>query len=218
MFDYRAARLNMVESQLRTNKVTDAAVLDAFLAVPRERFVPEALTGSAYVDEDIPLGGGRYLLEPMVLARLLQLAEIGPDDGVLEIGAGTGYGTAILSRLAGRVVAVESDVRLAGIARQRLQELGAGNVTLLEARMEEGYPAGAPYETIVFGGAAASIPEPIARQLAEAGRLVAVVKPGAGPGQAVLVTRTAGVLSHRPVFDAGVALLPGFVSIPGFVF
>jgi len=218
MFDYRAARLNMVESQLRTNKVTDAAVLDAFLAVPRERFVPEPLTGSAYVDEDIPLGGGRYLLEPMVLAKLLQLAEIGPDAGVLEIGAGTGYGTAILSRLAERVVAVESDVRLAGIARQRLQELAAGNVTLLEGHLEEGYPAGAPYEVIVFGGAVASVPEPIARQLAEGGRLVAVVKSGAGPGQAVLVTRTAGVLSHRPVFDAGVALLPGFVSTPGFVF
>jgi len=218
MFDYRAARLNMVEGQLRTNKVTDEAVLDAFLAVPRERFVPEPLTGSAYVDEDIPLGGGRYLLEPMVLARLLQLAEIGPDAGVLEIGAGTGYGTAILSRLAGRVIAVESDVRLAGIARQRLQELGAGNVTLLEGRFEEGYPAGAPYEAIVFDGAVASIPEPIARQLAEGGRLVAVVKPGAGPGHAVLVTRTAGVLSQRPVFDAGVAMLPGFDSAPGFVF
>src|SRR5271156_3552534 len=92
MFDYRAARLNMVESQLRTNKVTDASVLEAFLAVPRERFVPEPLTGSAYVDEDIPLGGGRYLLEPMVLARLLQLAEVGPDAGVLEIGARTRYG------------------------------------------------------------------------------------------------------------------------------
>src|SRR6185312_17139031 len=106
MFDYRAARLNMVESQLRTNKVTDEAILDAFLDVPRERFVPDHLAGIAYNDEDIPLGGGRYLLEPMVLARLLQLAGIGPEDGVLEIGAATGYATAILSRLAARVVAV----------------------------------------------------------------------------------------------------------------
>jgi len=218
MLDYRAARLNMVEGQLRTNKVTDAAVLDAFLAVPRERFVPEALAGSAYVDEDIPLGAGRHLLEPMVLARMLQLAEIAPDAGVLEIGAASGYGTAILARLAARVIAVESDVRLAGIARQRLQELAAGNATLLEGRLEEGYPAGAPYEAIVIEGAVAAIPEPITRQLAEGGRLVAVVKPRSGLGQAVLVTRTAGALSHRPVFDAGVALLPGFAAATGFVF
>jgi protein-L-isoaspartate(D-aspartate) O-methyltransferase len=218
MLDYRAARLNMVEGQIRTNKVTDANVLDAFLTVPRERFVPDALTGSAYVDEDIPLGGGRYLTEPLVLARLLQLAEIGPGDGVLEIGAATGYATAILSRFAGRVIAVESDVRLAGLARQRLQELGAGNVTLLEGRLEEGYPAGAPYEAIVFSGAVASVPEAIARQLAEGGRLVAVTRPHAGMGQAVVMTRTAGVLSQRPVFDAGVALLPGFAAAPSFVF
>jgi protein-L-isoaspartate(D-aspartate) O-methyltransferase len=208
----------MVESQLRTNKVTDAAVLDAFLAVPRERFVPETLSGSAYVDEDIPVGGGRFLLEPMVLARLLQLAEIGPGAGVLEIGAGTGYATSILARLAARVIAVESDVRLAGIARQRLQEQSAGNVTLLEGHLEEGYPAGAPYEVIVFGAAVAFIPEPIARQLADGGRIVAVVKSHAGMGQATLITRTAGVLSYRPVFDAGVAVLPGFAAAPGFVF
>jgi protein-L-isoaspartate(D-aspartate) O-methyltransferase len=218
MLDYRAARLNMVEGQLRTNKVTDVAVLEAFLAVPRERFVPESLAGSAYVDEDIPLGGGRYLLEPMVLARLLQLAEVGPEDGVLEIGAGTGYATALLARLAGRVVAVECDVRLAGIARQRLQELGAGNVTLLEGRLEEGYPAGAPYEVIIFDGAVASVPEPISRQLAEGGRLVVVTRAGSGMGQAVVMTRTGGALSMRPIFDAGVALLPGFAAAPSFVF
>ena len=100
MLDYRAARLNMVESQLRTNKVTDEAVLDAFLAVPRERFVPDHLDGIAYVDEDIPLGGGRFLLEPMVLARLMQIAAIGPEDGVLVIGAATGY--AARSSRAGR--------------------------------------------------------------------------------------------------------------------
>ncbi|HXQ52709.1 MAG TPA: protein-L-isoaspartate O-methyltransferase [Stellaceae bacterium] len=217
MFDTSAARLNMVESQLRTNKVTDAAVLDAFLAVPRERFVPEHLAGNAYVDEDIPLGNGRFLLEPMVLARLLQIAGIGPKDGVLEIGAATGYATALLARLAERVVAVESDQRLVAIARARLQEMQVGNVTLLEGRLEEGYPAGAPYEVIVIGGAVAAIPDAIARQLAEGGRLVTVVKSGA-LGHAVLMTRTRGAVSQRPVFDAGTGLLPGFAAAPGFVF
>ncbi|HKW55649.1 MAG TPA: rRNA adenine N-6-methyltransferase family protein, partial [Stellaceae bacterium] len=126
MIDFGAARLTMVESQLRPNKVTDQAVLDAFLAVPRERFVPPALAATAYVDDDLPLGGGRFLIEPMVLARLIQLAEIGPDDVVLEIGAGTGYGTAIAARLARRVVGVECDARLAVSAVARLAELGLG--------------------------------------------------------------------------------------------
>jgi protein-L-isoaspartate(D-aspartate) O-methyltransferase len=218
MFDYRAARLNMVESQLRTNKVTDEAILDAFLDVPRERFVPERLAGIAYNDEDIPLGGGRFLLEPMVLARLLQLAGIGAADGVLEIGAATGYATAILSRLAARVVAVEGDQRLVAIARTRMQEMQIGNVTLLEGRLEEGYPAGAPFEVIVIGGAVAPIPDAIARQLAEGGRLVTVLRPHAGLGQGALLTRAAGRLSQRAVFDAGTALLPGFAPAPGFVF
>src|SRR5215469_17134744 len=106
MTDYAAARLNMVESQLRTNKVTTEAVLEAFLAVPRERFVPAALRGAAYIDEDLPLGNGRHLMEPMVFARLVQLAEVGPQDTVLEIGCATGYGTAVLARLARSVVAI----------------------------------------------------------------------------------------------------------------
>jgi protein-L-isoaspartate(D-aspartate) O-methyltransferase len=218
MLDYRAARLNMVESQLRTNKVTDEAVLDAFLSVPRERFVPEHLGGIAYVDEDIPLGGGRSLMEPMVLARLLQLAAIGREDGVLEIGAATGYASALLSRLAARVVAVESDANLAAIARARLQELQIGNVTLLEGHLEEGYPAGAPYEVMLIGGAVASVPAALARQLAEGGRLVTVVKSSAGMGHGVLMTRVAGALSQRAVFDAGTPFLPGFAPVQSFVF
>ncbi len=141
MIDYSAARLNMVESQLRTNKVTNERVLDAFLAVPRERFVAPALAGIAYVDDDVPLGGGRFLLEPMVLARLLQLAAIEPDDSVLEIGAATGYVTALLARLAARVVAVECDGKLLATARTRLQELLVSNVTLVEGPLERGDPA-----------------------------------------------------------------------------
>jgi protein-L-isoaspartate(D-aspartate) O-methyltransferase len=217
MFDYRAARLNMVESQLRTNKVTDEAVLAGFLAVPRERFVPPHLAGIAYVDEDIPLGGGRYLMEPMVLARLLQLAEIAPGDGVLEVGAATGYATAILARLGARVVAVESDRGLVAVARARMQDMRIGNVTLLEGPLDEGYPAGAPYEVIVINGAVVSIPDAIARQLAEGGRLVTVLKPHA-LGHAVVMTRSAGILSERRVFDAGIMKLPGFEPAPGFVF
>ncbi len=218
MLDYRAARLNMVESQLRTNKVTDEAVLDAFLAVPRERFVPDHLGGIAYVDEDIPLGGGRFLMEPMVLARLLQLAAIEREDGVLVIGAASGYASAVVARLAARVIAVESDAGLAATARARLQEFQAGNVTLLEGHLEEGYPAGAPYEVILIAGAVSFVPAALARQLADRGRLVTVLKLAEGMGQGMLMTRVAGVLSQRAAFDAGTPFLPGFAPAPGFAF
>jgi protein-L-isoaspartate(D-aspartate) O-methyltransferase len=218
MVDYSAARLNMVESQLRTNQVTDERVLDAFLAIPRERFVAPPFTGTAYVDDDVPLGGGRFLLQPMVLARLLQLAAIRPEDRVLELGAATGYVTAILARLARHVVAVECDARLMTMARARLAALAVGNVTMVEGSLASGDPAHAPYDVIVIGGAAAAIPDALTGQLAEGGRLVAVMKPAHGMGQGVLMTRAEGVLSRRPVFDAAAPLLPGFEPAPSFVF
>lgn len=218
MIDYAAARLNMVESQLRTNKVTDPAVLEAFLAVPRERFAPRGLRGTAYIDDTLPLGGGRGLLPPMVLARLLQLAEIGADDVVLEIGCATGYGTALLARLARAVVAVESDDALAAEARARLRELGVDRATVIAAPLDQGYPERAPYQAIILEGAAQRIPATIAAQLAEGGRLVAVMEGENGMGSAMVMTQSGGVLSRRPSFDAAAPLLPGFQTTPSFVF
>jgi protein-L-isoaspartate(D-aspartate) O-methyltransferase len=223
MINEPAARLNMVEGQLRTNKVTDEAVLDGFLTTPRERFVPPNLRGIAYVDDDIPLGNGRFLVEPLVLARLLQLAEIGKDDKVLEIGCASGYATAVLAKIAASVVAVESDPQLAAAARANLQALGIGNVQLQEAAMTAGWRAGAPYNVILINGAVGEIPASISEQLAEGGRLVTVTEGSAGPvearcGSAVLMTRAEGKLSNRPAFDATVEMLPGFARRPAFVF
>ena len=218
MIDFGAARLNMVESQLRPNKVTDLAVLDAFLAVPRERFVPPALRAAAYVDDDLPIGDGRFLIEPMVLARLLQLAAIEPEDAVLEIGAGTGYGTAIAARLARSVVGVECDAKHAARAQARLAELGVGNAAMIVGALAQGHPARAPYQVVLFEGMVAHIPDAIAGQVAENGRVVAVLGDGRGMGRAVLMTRTNGVLSRRPVFDAAVPALPGLERAPSFVF
>ena len=223
MINEPAARLNMVEGQLRTNKVTDEAVLDGFLTTPRGRFVPSNLRGIAYVDDDIPLGNGRFLVEPLVLARLLQLAEIGKDDKVLEIGCASGYATAVLAKIAASVVAVESDPRLAAAARANLQALGIGNVQLQEAVMTAGWRAGAPYNVILINGAVGEIPASISEQLAEGGRLVTVTEGSAGPvearcGSAVLMTRAEGKLSNRPAFDATVEMLPGFARRPAFVF
>jgi protein-L-isoaspartate(D-aspartate) O-methyltransferase len=223
MINEPAARLNMVEGQLRTNKVTDEAVLEGFLTTPRERFVPSNLRGIAYVDDDVPLGNGRYLVEPLVLARLLQLAEIGKDDKVLEIGCASGYATAILAKIAASVVAVESDPQLAAAARANLQALGIGNVQLQEAAMTAGWRAGAPYNVILINGAVGEIPASVSDQLAEGGRLVTVTEGSAGPvearcGSAVLMTRAEGKLSNRPAFDATVEMLPGFMRRPAFVF
>ena len=223
MINEPAARLNMVEGQLRTNKVTDEAVLEGFLTTPRERFVPPNLRGIAYVDDDVPLGNGRVLIEPLVLARLLQLALIGKKDKVLEIGCATGYAAVILAQMAASVVALESDPQLVAAARANLAALNVGNVQLQEAPLDLGWRAGAPYDVILINGGVAEIPTAISDQLGEGGRLVTVsegsVSPsGARCGAAVLMTRAEGKLSSRPVFDATVHILPGFARRPAFVF
>jgi len=218
MTDYAAARLNMVESQLRPNKVTDLRVLGAFLDLPREWFVPERLRGVAYVDEDVPLGNGRYLMEPMILARLLQIAAIKPADSVLEIGTGSGYGAAVLSRLADTVVSVESDAQLARDAEAALRRLDVRNVTIVTGALADGHPAMAPYDVIIFNGATERLPPRIVEQLAEGGRLLAVIAPPGEPGRATLVTRVGEALSRRVEFDASTPVLPGLQVEPGFAF
>jgi len=218
-FDFRAARLAMVDGQLRTNTVTDTRLLDAFNGVPRERFVPHALGGVAYIDEDLPLGNGCWLIEPMVLARLLQLAQIAPTDRVLVIGDPSGYAAAIVSRLAGQVFMLESDSAAATAARQRLAELGCANVQIVQGALDRGHAADAPYSVIVLAGAAVAVPDALRTQLVEGGRLVGVVrKPGAPMGEAEVMTRTDGMLSRRPVFDAGTPYMPGYQPAPSFAF
>ncbi len=218
MVDFAAARSNMVESQIRTNKVTDPHLLDAFETIPRERFVPEPLRGIAYVDEDVALGGQRFVMEPMVLAKLLQAARPGPGDVALDLGCGSGYATAILSRLVATVVALEVDAALAAAANQTLDELEIDNAVVVEGRLADGYPKQAPYNVILLNGAVSEVPLAIADQLAEGGRLVTVVSVGAGLGRATLMRRDSGVISSRILCDAAVPVLPGFEAAPGFVF
>lgn len=216
--DYATARLNMVESQVRPNRVTDPRIVAAMLELPRESFLPKPLRGIAYVDEDIHIGDGRYLTEPMVQARLVQAAQITSGDVVLEIGAATGYGAALLARLASTVVALESDPALAKSASATLAALGIDNVAVVEGKLADGYPQQAPYNAIVLAGGVEYIPQGIAGQLAEGGRLVAVLMPPGEPGRAVLATRIGGAISTRVIFDASCPVLPGFRREPGFVF
>ena len=134
----------MVESQIRTNKVTDPALVETFSTVPRELFVPDRLSSLAYADEDIEIAPHRYLMEPLVLARLLQTAGVTEDDMVLDIGCGTGYSTAVLSKLANTVVAVESDPKLASHAASLLSQLDMDNAVVMTGPLEQGHPPRRP--------------------------------------------------------------------------
>ena len=217
MIDFAAARKQMVDSQLLPNKVTDAHVIAAMSAVPREAFLPEGLRGVAYMDEDVQVGPGRYVIEPMVFARLLQAAAIRRTDAVLDVGCATGYSAAVLARIAGVVVAVEEDRSLAAQASASLATIGAENAAVITGPLAAGYAAQAPYDVIVLEGAVEEVPAALLDQLAEGGRL-AVVLAGRGIGKATLYTRSAGVIGHRQLFDAGLPPLPGFAREAGFVF
>jgi len=217
MHDYDVARMNMVKSQIRTNRVTDLRVVEALSEVPRERFVPKRLRGIAYIDEDLEIAAGRYLMEPMVLARLLNELSIEGDELALVIGAGSGYSTAVLAYLCGTVVGVESDAEMAATASETLASLGIDNAAVVEGPLAGGYAKQGPYDIVLFDGAVSEVPDTIERQLAEGGRMAAVVRSD-GVGRATLFMRTAGVVSGRPVFDAATPLLPGFEKQPGFVF
>jgi protein-L-isoaspartate(D-aspartate) O-methyltransferase len=214
---FEAARRSMVDSQLRPNKVTDQALLDAMAAIPREQFVPEAFRAAAYVDEDVPLGNGRFLLEPMVLGRLIQTAAPTRSDLVLDVGSATGYGAAVLSRLAATVVGLEIDGAMADRANSALAALGVANAMILQGPLEQGVPRQAPYNVIVIEGLADEVPPMLLGQLADGGRLVAVVR-DRGVGRAMLFTRNGEIVSTRVLFDASVSKLPGLQCQPGFVF
>ena len=215
---FEAARTRMIESQLRPNKIADERVLRAFARIRRELFVPEHLRQVAYVDEDLPLGGGRYLMEPRVAARLLQAAEVEPTDTALVVGAGTGYEAALIAVLTRNVVALEEDPDLARRARTALVEHAIAAVNVVEGLLRDGYRARAPYDVILFGGAVSEVSAEIIAQLAEGGRLLAVIRPANAIGRATLTTRTGGVLARRVIFDAATPVLPGFLPKSAFVF
>ncbi|WP_404378370.1 protein-L-isoaspartate O-methyltransferase [Caenispirillum salinarum] len=218
--DFTIARRNMVEGQIRTNRVTDPLVLNAMKTLPRELFVPKAMQSICYMDEEIPLGNDRCLMEPMILARLLQECAVQEDDVVLVIGAGTGYSAAVMAHMASTVVALEADQELADRASRLMADLNIDNVAVVSGPLDQGYPQQSPYDAIFFDGAIADVPRAILDQLREGGRLVAVIEDDADAevGQATLVTRNEGVVGRRTAFDAKVPMLPGFEPAPKFVF
>lgn len=215
--DFGTARKNMIESQLRTSRIIDEALLEVMGDVPRERFVPENLQGIAYVDEDLPIGGGRHIMEPLALAGMIQGAEIDPSDIVLDIGSGAGYGAVVLARLAGTVFALESDAALAAGAAERYAEIAPDNVVQIEGPLAEGCAEHAPFDVILIEGAVERIPDRILDQLGDGGRLVAVVQEN-GIGRMTVIQKVGGHTSRRVIRDASVPLLGAFRRPPEFVF
>ena len=217
MIDFAAARRHMVDGQVRTADVTDLRILSAMQEIPRERFVPPASADIAYLDFDLPVGegGSRRLIKPMVLAKLIHAAEIASTDRVLDVGCATGYGAAVLSHVAGAVVALEQDAGLAQAARTALA--GTTNVSVVSGPLTAGWPQGGPYDVIILEGATEIAPQAYLSQLKEGGRLACVL--GGGPGaKAMIYYRSGDELGGRPVFDASAALLPGFAKTPVFAF
>ena len=217
MTDFATARRHMVDGQVRTADVTDLRILSAMLDIPRERFVPPASADLAYLDLDLPVGksGSRRLLKPMVLGKLIHAANIAPGNRVLDVGCATGYGAAVLARVAGQVIALEQDADLARAARSELA--GQPNATVVSGSLTAGWPQSSPYDAIVLEGATEVPPETFLSQIREGGRLVCVL--GSGPGsKAMLYCRSGDELGGRPIFDATAAVLPGFAKTPIFAF
>ena len=210
---FESARFNMVEAQIRSCNVTDPQILAAMNAVPREKFVPSAVRALAYADVPVAVAPGRFLLDPRSFAKLAQLAAIGPTDRVLDVGSATGYSAAVLARLAGEVVALEQDADLVRIASELLAN-AVGKIEVMQGALIEG--AKGPFDVIFVNGAIEEVPTTLTSQLAEGGRLVAVVKDG--QSRAWLYLKENGQVGKRPDFDADVPLLAGFKKAMGFVF
>lgn len=219
MTDFNVQRLNMVESQVRPSDVTDQRIIRAMLEVPRERFVPAEFAAIAYFDGPVPAaapgakgrtpGESRYLLPARTFAKLVQLAEVGPSSTVLDVGCATGYSTAVLARLAQRVVALESDRDLARAATATLQGLGVGNAEVVEGALAAGVPAEGRFDVVLLNGAVPAVPPALLEQIADGGRLVAMLHQGP-VCRAHLWRRSGKVVDCQPGFDGAAAPLPGF--------
>jgi protein-L-isoaspartate(D-aspartate) O-methyltransferase len=212
------ARNCMVDSQIRPNRVTDPRILSAMRRLPRERFLPANVWPLAYADEDVPLGNGRFMLEPMVLARLLQAANLRDNERVLVVGSGTGYDAAVLAACGCRVTALEEDPALLAIARSVLPA-EAPSVTLVTGPLAAGWPANGPYDLVLIEGAVPEIPAALAAQThQEDGRLLAAIHTEGGTTQAVIAEVTAFGVGISPLFDCGTPPIPSLRKAPMFAF
>ena len=216
---FEALRKAMVDSQIRPNKVIDDRVIAAFMNVPRERFVSKNMQNLAYIDEDIHLSGGRFIVEAMVMARIIQTLALDDTQSVMLIGAGTGYTAALLSSLAASVIAIETRAQMVEKAQQAVAGLDIGNVAVIKARLQDGYASEAPYDAIIIEGAVEHMPQSLLDQLADGGRLAAIWRPdGTQAGEACIWHKTGDAVSRTPLFTEQVPVLDEFRAKPKFSF
>jgi protein-L-isoaspartate(D-aspartate) O-methyltransferase len=220
MVDFAQARRMMVDSQLRTFDVNDIPLLDAMGSVPRERFVAAGRENLAYIDQDILVATGterRFMLSPMVQARLIQALVLEPGRKVLDVACGLGYSSAVMAELGAVVIGLESDEELAGEARRRLASVGVSGVSVVAGPIDRGLPAETPFDAILVNGAIERRPDALLNQLADGGRLVCVMGRGRS-AKATLFVRTGDAFGLRNLFDAAAPSLAAFQDDPGFVF
>ncbi len=209
MADFDTRRTMMVDTQVRPSDVTKFPIIEAMLHVPREAFVPHALREAAYVGENLDIGGGRVMLEPRTLAKLMDAMDIQKSDVVMDVGCGLGYSSAVLARLAEFVVAVEDDGARADAAQANLADTGVDNAAVMTGPLAEGAAKSAPYDAILIEGAVEEVPAAILDQLREGGRIGCIFAEGA-VGVARVGLKTDGRVSWRFVFNAGAPVLAGF--------
>ena len=212
MTDIRAADVERMEFQLalRRRGISDQAVLRAMDEVPREHFVSAELADSAYADQALPIACGQTISQPYVVAYMTEQLDVEPQHHVLEVGTGSGYQAAILSRLARDVVSIERYRMLAETARERLTTMGFTNIAIIAGDGFAGVPSQAPFDRIIVTAAADEVPEALVAQLAEGGKMVLPLGPRDGTQHLVKLTKTAQGLSRQNLIAVRfVPLLPG---------
>ena len=217
--DFANLRKNMVESQIRTCKVNDDLIIEAFLKTPRELFVPPLKRDFCYTDREIKIARNRYLMEPMVFARLVQASELEKGESVLDVACGTGYSTAVLSLLANDVIGLERRTDLVQKAERNLIDLNVDNAFVVKGSLRKGHESQAPYDVIFVEGGVDFVPKDLLIQLNTGGRLLTISNSNfKNFGQAILYLKTKTSVSKRLLFEANTSLLPSFEKKNTFKF
>ena len=210
--EYNLARKNMVDCQLKPNKVKDKNVLNAFLETPREKFVKKYNINHSYLDENLKITKDRYILNPTILARLIQSLEIKKNETVLSVGSGSGYGVVILSYLADTVIGIETDNKLVESSSEILLNLNVNNAAIIKGNVVEGYVNQAPYNAILIEGAVNEVPKDILNQLSDNGKLATVENLDSSIGKAVKYEKAGNTFVKNILFDANLPILNSFKS------
>ena len=211
MADYTTRRTMMVDTQVRPSDVTKFPIIDAMLSVPREAFVPSTMREAAYIGENLDIGGGRVLLEPRTLAKMLDVLDIKPTEVILDIAPGLGYSTAVLAHMAEFVIGVEDDESRAEEAQSILSEQGIDNAAIISGALAEGAAKSGPYDVIILQGAVEVLPDSLLAQLKDGGRIVSIFAEG-DLGVVRIGYKMEQRINWRMAFNAGAPVLTGFAK------